>query len=34
MKAFKYRISRQALITYYCGFIWPSVEYSDLLFDS
>ncbi len=34
MKAFKYRISRQALITYYFGFIWPIVEYGDLLFDS
>ncbi len=34
MKAFKYRISRQALITYYFGFIRPIVEYSDLLFDS
>ncbi len=34
MKAFKYRISRQALITYYFGFIQPIVEYGDLLFDS
>ncbi len=34
MKAFKYRISRQALITYCFGFIRPIVDYSDLLFDS
>ncbi len=34
MKAFKYRISRQALITYYFGFIRPIVEYGDLIFDS
>ncbi len=34
MKAFKYRISRQALITYYFGFIRPIVEFGDLLFDS
>ncbi len=34
MKAFKYRISRQALITYYFGFIRPIVEYGDLLFYS
>ncbi len=34
MEAFKYRISRQALITYYFGFIWPIVEYGDFLFDS
>ncbi len=34
MKAFKYRISKQALITYYFGFIWPIVEHGDLLFDS
>ncbi len=34
MKAFKYRISRQALITYYFGFIQPIVEYGDLPFDS
>ncbi len=34
MRAFKYRISRQALITYYFGFIRPIVEYGDLLFDS
>ncbi len=34
MKAFKYRISRQALITYYFGFVRPIVEYGDLLFNS
>ncbi len=34
MKAFKYRISRGPLITYYFGLIWPIVEYGDLLFDS
>jgi hypothetical protein len=34
MKAFKYRISRQALITYYHGFIRPVIEYGDLLYDS
>ncbi len=34
MKAFKYGISRQALITYYFCFIWPIVEYGNLLFDS
>ncbi len=34
MKAFKYRISRQALITYYFGLIRPIVEYDDLLFYS
>ncbi len=34
MKIFKYRISRQALITYYFGFIQPTVEHGDLLFDS
>ncbi len=33
MKAFKYRISRHALITYYFHFIRPIVEYGDLLFD-
>ncbi len=34
MKAFRYRISRQAFITYYFGFIRPIVEYGVLLFDS
>ncbi len=34
MKAFIYRISRQALITYYFGFIRPFVEYGNFLFDS
>ncbi len=34
MKAFKDRISRQVLITYYFGFIRPIVEYGDLLFYS
>jgi hypothetical protein len=34
MKAFKYRLSRQALITYYHGFIRPVIEYGDLLYDS
>ncbi len=34
MNTFKYRISRQALITYCFGFILPIVEYGDLLFDS
>ncbi len=34
MKDFKYRISKQALITYYFDFIGPIVEYGDSLFDS
>ncbi len=34
MKAFKYRISRQTLITYYFGFIRPIVGYGGMLFDS
>ena len=34
MEAFKYRITRQALITYYHGFICPVIEYGDLLYDS
>ncbi len=34
MKAFKYRISRQALKTYFFDFIRPIVECGDLLFDS
>ncbi len=34
MRTFKYRISRQALITYYFGFIRPIVEYGDFLFVS
>ncbi len=34
MKVFKYRISRQALITYYFGFIQSIVKNGDFLFDS
>ena len=34
MKAFKYRISRQALATCYHGFIHPVIEYGNILYDS
>ena len=34
MKAFKYRMSRQALVTYYHGFIRPLIEYGNVLYDS
>ena len=34
MKAFKYRISRQALATCYHGFIRPVIEYGNILYDS